>query len=124
MLKAAEQGHVKAQFYLAEIISYEADEDNGEDEEQEAMFWYMKAAQQGHVKAQIQVAYNYQYGWVVEKDSIQSVFWYRKAAHQGSADAQYSLTSLLNHLHRKYEALKKLEQSGLFKDCDAVCLEK
>ena len=32
---------------------------------------------------------------------------FRKAAHQGSADAQSYLKSLLNHLHRKYKALKK-----------------
>lgn len=124
LLKAAEQGHVEAQFCLAEVITYGADDDNFEDEEQKAMLWYMKAAQQGHVKAQVEMGINYQYGLGVEIDSIQSVFWYRKAANQGSADAQSSLKCLLNHLHSKYKALKELEQSGLFKDCDAVCSEK
>ncbi|MEI6268197.1 MAG: tetratricopeptide repeat protein [Methylococcaceae bacterium] len=124
LLKAAEQGHVEAQFCLAEMISYGADEDNFEDEGHKAMLWYMKAAQQGHVKAQVEVGLNYQRESCEEGSYIKALFWFRKAADQGSADAQSSLKCLLNHLNRKYEALKKLEQSGLFKDCDAVCLEK
>lgn len=124
LLKSAEQGHMEAQFSLAEAITYGADEDNFEVEEQKAMLWYMKAAQQGHVKAQIQVAYNYQCNSCEESSYINALFWFRKAADQGSADAQSSLKCLLNHLHRRYEALKKLEKNGLFKDCNAVCLEK
>ena len=106
--KAAEQGHVEAQFQLAGIYKNLANmyKDMYKNEESlkeeslkkakenfgEAIKWYRKAAEQGHVEAQFQLAWMYLHGEGVEKPDFKLVFfWYHKAAEQGYADAQYNL---------------------------------
>ncbi|MDR2855311.1 MAG: sel1 repeat family protein [Methanomicrobiales archaeon] len=86
--KAADQGHVDAQFYLGQC--YRAG--NGvEPDFEKAVEWYTKAADQGHAPAQSILGVCYEMGNGVAKDLEKAVEWYTKAADQGYASAQYSL---------------------------------
>jgi uncharacterized protein len=90
-LKAAEQGHAKAQATLGNRYS----EGVGvAKDEQQAIFWYRKAAEQGLDEPQFILALSYDIGRGVPKDYRQAVFWYRKAAEQGHAHAQFGLGSM------------------------------
>jgi len=82
--KAAEQGHMNAQFILGSLY------DKGEDVLQDravAAKWYRKAAEQGHAQAQFNLGLMYTNGEGVEKDRQQAVLWLKKAAHQGHKGA-------------------------------------
>ena len=99
--KAAEKGHVEAQFNLGEIYKNGAILDfvfaehafNPQKEEDliKAVEWYTKAAKQGHTPAQYELGDCYYYGKGVDKDLVKAVEWYTKAAELGNVDAQYSL---------------------------------
>lgn len=82
--KAAEQGHMNAQFILGTMY------DKGEDVLQDrtlAARWYRKAADQGHAQAQFNLGLMYTNGEGVEKDRKQAVVWLNKAANQGHKGA-------------------------------------
>ncbi len=90
IIKVAEQGFAKAQYYLG--VMYE----NGKGVEQDvakAVSWYRKAAEQGYAKAQFNLGGMYALGKGVEQDVAKAVRWYRKAAERGSARAQNKLRS-------------------------------
>ena len=89
--KAADQGHVNAQFSLGVMYDFGLGvaEDNAE-----AFKWYRKAADQGQVKAQFNLGMMYHFGEGVAEDKAEAFKWYRKAADQGDADAQLSLGAL------------------------------
>jgi TPR repeat protein len=84
----AEQGHVEAQFKLAD--AYYSGTGTRKNPEQ-AFFWYEKAAQQGHPKAQRALGAMYELGKGTAKEPEQAAFWYEKAAEQGLARAQTNL---------------------------------
>jgi TPR repeat protein len=86
--KAAEQGHVDAQYNLA--LMYKHGKGVLLDFRQTVQ-WYTKAAEQGHVDAQFNLALMYKHGKGVPQDFRQTIQWYTKAAEQGDVDAQYNL---------------------------------
>lgn len=78
--KAAEMGHVNAQFILGTLY------DQGGDVVQDravAAKWYRKAAEQGHAQAQFNLGLMYTNGEGVPKDRKEAVTWLKKAARQG-----------------------------------------
>jgi len=86
--KAAEQGHVKAQYLLG--MHYGNGQGVPKDKEK-AFYWYTKAAEQGYAEAQGVLGFCYYYGNSVPKDYAKAAEWYTKAAEQGNAKAQKSL---------------------------------
>jgi TPR repeat protein len=81
--KAAEQGHVKAQFLLSSIVAK----------------WLRKAADQGDGYSQANLGHMYYgglyYGGLgVPQDYSEAAKWYRKAADQGIASAQTNLGAM------------------------------
>lgn len=65
---------------------------NGKQEnEEEAIKWYLKAAKYGHVEAQYELGYCYRYGSGVFENHAEAFKWYYKAAEQGHIKAQYSV---------------------------------
>jgi TPR repeat protein len=96
--KAAEQGHVLAQFNLAICYAYgrgrgAATLQVAIELRREAVAWYRKAAEQGHIVAQFNLGNCYFNGEAVAMDCQQAVLWYRKAAEQGYAPAQFNLAN-------------------------------
>ena len=90
-MKAAEQGHVEAQYNLGAMYA------NGDGVAQnytEAEKWFRKAAEQGHAKAQYNLGAIYANGEGIEKDYTEAAKWYRKAAEQGHAKATEALEKL------------------------------
>lgn len=86
--KAAEQGHMGAQYRLG--VRYYYGNGVGKDYT-EAAKWYRKAAEQGHATAQYILGVCYEGGTGVAKDTVEAAKWYRKAAEQGRTKAQNSL---------------------------------
>ena len=83
---AAEQGHVDAQFALADIYRVK-DGINSKI----ATKWLIFAAEQGHVDAQDRLGWTYYRGKGVVQDYKSAIKWFTLAAEQGHADAQYKL---------------------------------
>jgi len=84
--KAAEQGLVNAQTFLAYM--YEEGRGIPKDEKQAAA-WYQKAADQGEPNAQRNLGLMYADGrGDLPKDDALAIKWYRKAADQGDLSAQ------------------------------------
>lgn len=82
--KAAERGHVEAQYMLGRYCGSDG----------EAVKWYRKAADQGHAEAQFMLGGCYKVGLCgVRRDCAEAVKWWRKAAVQGHAKAQSWLGS-------------------------------
>ena len=89
--EAALQGHVEAQYQLAEMYF----EGQGVNKDlNTAAHWYNKAAEQGHMEAQYQLAEMYFEGQGVNKDLKEAAHWYSKAAEQGHMEAQYQLAEM------------------------------
>ena len=86
--KAAEQGHVSAQFNLA--VSYDTGSGVAQDI-REAAKWYGLAAQQGHGGAQYNLAMYYIHGQGVSADRQKASEWLEKAAEQGLPEAQFQV---------------------------------
>ena len=118
--KAAEQGYVNAQIYLANYYGHKNDvpnlvfwikkaaaQENAEaqfvlglfylsgtgvpKDEHQAVEWIRKAAEQGYDKAQTTMGWVYYNGFCVPKDLVTAAGWFRKAAEQGNAEAQNKL---------------------------------
>lgn len=86
--KAAEQGHVAAQY----MIGYLYYEGLGVSKDySESARWYWFAAHQGHARALCSLGYMYQEGLGVPMDTYGAVKLYSKSAEQGLASAQYHL---------------------------------
>ena len=86
--KAAEQGHVYAQYNLG--YCYDSGEGVTQNYE-EAAKWYRKAAEQGRVEAQFSLGCCYYSGEGVTQNHEEAAKWFRKAAEQGHASAQHNL---------------------------------
>jgi TPR repeat protein/DNA-binding response OmpR family regulator len=101
--RAAEQGHVEAQFSvglcyaLGKGVSQDHAEArarywNASDQDlTEAVKWFRTAAEQGHAEAQFNLGLHYAFGRGVVKDHAEAFKWYRKAADQGHTKAQFSV---------------------------------
>ena len=90
-LKAATQGHARAQFELGALYALSA---SWRDLEQ-SLDWYGKAAKQGHVRAQVQLAHLYENGGHgVRKDQAVARDWYGKAAQNGDLGAARTLVRI------------------------------
>ena len=91
-LAAATQGDVEAQY----DVGYRYEKGRGIDEDdEEAIRWYLKAAEQGLDKAEYKMGLCYLDGVGVAKDEAQATSWLRKAADKGYPPAQYQLGKLL-----------------------------
>ena len=87
-LKAAEQGHAKAQ-YNAGAMYYRGQgvpKNYGE-----AINWFLKAAEQGYAEAQHNAGTMYYIGQGVPKNYGEAINWFLKAARQGVVPAQYNV---------------------------------
>lgn len=74
-MKAAEQGHKDAQYYLGRLYHWQIKE------YEKAIFWFMKSAEQGHLEAMVYLAAAFQKN--IKKQNIianyrNSIFWYEK----------------------------------------------
>lgn len=86
--KAADLGHVRAQFYMGSAY------DGGygvERDYEEAYAWYRRAAAEGDRDAQSGLGGLYAAGNGVEQDYEKAAAWYRRAAEGGIANAQHQL---------------------------------
>ncbi|KAG0229820.1 hypothetical protein BGW42_001346 [Actinomortierella wolfii] len=107
--RAAEQGHIDAQYQLGEYLHL------GKGVVRcytEAASWYLKAASQGHAEAQIALGWAYQYGLGVDKDEIESDYWYYRAALQGHAKAQDILAGQDRHYVASISRCRLAADSG------------
>lgn len=87
-LKAAELGHIHAQFWVAHMYSH------GEGVKQDfpaAFKWYSRAAKQGDVTSQTNLGVCYANGKGADQNMEEAIKWYIKAAKQGYAPAQLYL---------------------------------
>ena len=85
--KAAEQGHVEAQWELGGM--YEGTYRNVKRDFAETVKWYRKAAEQGQVEAQGTLGGIYKVGrGGVKQDYVEAAKWYKKAAEQGHNQAK------------------------------------
>lgn len=113
--KAAEFGHIEAQYNLARIYNsddedyksyFEVENKNGDDAFEKAWFWYEQAAEQGHSEAQYELGKIF--GGEDVQDIILAVFWYKKAAEQGNIKAQYELGEIYKGWDHEEEASRYL----------------
>ena len=87
-LKAAEQGHAKAQcclgayYYVGQGVRKNL---------MEAIKWWYKSAEQGYAEAQCYIGICYYEGYGFIQDREEGAKWFRKAAEQGIINAQYNL---------------------------------
>ena len=89
--KAADQGNTEAQYLLGECCFY----GNGlEENEEEAVKWWLKAAKKGHAESQFWLGNCYYMGQGVEENLKEAAKWYQAAAEQGHAQAQTLLGAL------------------------------
>jgi hypothetical protein len=88
LLKAAEQGNIKAQYEIAAM--YYQGEGVPKDYAKAAE-WYKKAAEHGYETAQHNLAGMYYKGDGVPKDFKKAAEWFEKAGKQGHVEAQYNL---------------------------------
>lgn len=94
----AEQGSLRAQFYLGWCYKY------GEGVKKDlakAVEWLTKAAEQGYAPAQNALGFCYEFGDGVVKDLKKAIEWYTKAAEQGDARAQNNLALCIKELEGK-----------------------
>eukprot|EP01132_Coremiostelium_polycephalum_P000069 gene69-95_t len=97
--KAAQQGHVEAQYALGCIH----DEEGEKQDKHQAFEWFERAAKQGHADAQYNVGYSYKYGKGVAANEAKSQEWYKAAASSyqklveaGDREALYDLGCMYN----------------------------
>ena len=79
LLKAAEKGHIEAQYYLGETHRVWRG-----GKWSEAAKYYEKAAEQGHADAQYRLGWCYDNGYGVTRNGNTALEWYEKAAEQGN----------------------------------------
>jgi len=82
--KAAEQGHMQAQYQIAHC--YEQGRGVSKNLVKAIDFLHM-AAEQGHTQAQCELGNAYYNGIGTTKNDEKALFWYQKAAQQGDANA-------------------------------------
>lgn len=93
--KAAEAGHVKAQYSLG--MKYRNGNGVPQDN-QKGFYWILKSANQGYDKAMNNAGYMYRYGIGVTKDMGKALEWFKKAAEQGDGLYQANLANTYHHI--------------------------
>ncbi|WP_291354776.1 MULTISPECIES: tetratricopeptide repeat protein [unclassified Acinetobacter] len=102
-LKAAENGHVEAMYWLGEGYTVYAKDLIEEDpEESKAHFelgyyWLSKANMQKHPAATLELSNYYRRGDVIEKDVAKSVALVKQAAEWGEVQAMRDLACIYEH---------------------------
>jgi uncharacterized protein len=102
-LKAAENGHVEAMYWLGEGYTVYAKDLIEEDpEESKAHFelgyyWLSKANMQKHPAATLELSNYYRRGDVIEKDVAKSVTLVKQAAEWGEVQAMRDLACIYEH---------------------------
>jgi TPR repeat protein len=89
--KAAEKGHVPAQYNLAYLF------ENGlgvKRDCKQAAFWYRKAAEQGDAESQNNLGVLYATGQGVPRDDAEAARWYRLASDQGDLEGMSNLATM------------------------------
>ena len=108
--KAAEQGHVQAQYELGNEYLFSGDYEVPQDYKQ-SVYWYTKAAEQGHILAQYKLGHMYEYGDEGPQDYKQAFFWYTKAAEQGHVFAEDNRDKMLEKMSQsQIEEVQKLSK--------------
>ena len=93
--KAAELGHMGAQYALGEQYSEgRGVARNGK----KAAYWYKRAAEQGHGDAQYNLAVLYQHGDVIGCNKTKAKYWFKRAIKQRNEAALNYETKLINNL--------------------------
>ena len=93
--KAAEAGHVKAQYSLG--MKYRNGNGVPQDN-QKGFYWILKSANQGYDKAMNSAGYMYRHGIGVTKDMGKALEWFKKAAEQGDGLYQANLANTYHHI--------------------------
>jgi uncharacterized protein len=89
LVKAKEQGHADACYYLAWFPDAQG---FSSIDDQESMNLLIEAGERGSVQAQRHLGACFATGdWIGEKDETKAVRWYTAAAEQGHAESQYDL---------------------------------
>ena len=87
-LRAAQQGHAKAQHMMGVRLVF----GQGVDRDlTEATKWFSKAAEQVEPNSLFSIGLRYMLGDVVPQDHVRAARWFRLAAEQGHVEAQRSL---------------------------------
>lgn len=89
--KAAEKGHVPAQYNLAYLL------ENGlgvKRDCRQAALWYRKAAEQGDAESQNNLGVLYATGEGVPRNDAEAARWYRLAADQGDLEGMSNLATM------------------------------
>ncbi|QFS17827.1 sel1 repeat family protein [Acinetobacter indicus] len=102
-LKAAENGHLEAMYWLGEgytVYAKDVQEDDPEDSKTHfelAYYWLKQASEQKHAGAILELAGYYRRGNVVDKDILTSVNLVQQAAELGDAQAMRDLACIYEH---------------------------
>ena len=89
LIRKAQNGDAEAQYRLGGFYQYGLG--GFENNEEEAVKWYMKAAEQGHADALCCIGHCYRDGIFFKENKEEAMKWYLKAAEKGDAGAQYVL---------------------------------
>ena len=98
--ETAQNGDSDAMYELAEKYHYEinADDDDEEDNEGKAIYWYTKAAEAGNTKSMLELGDFYRYGSCgLEEDKEKSLKWYQKAVEAGDFKALDKVGSMYRY---------------------------
>jgi uncharacterized protein len=90
--KAADQGHLDAQYFLSKLLFRGRGVEKNEDL---AMYWLLRAAEQNHTEAQFRLGLRLCVGRGIERDEAQAAYCFRKAVEQGHVGATLVLAVLV-----------------------------
>lgn len=113
--KAADQGHVSAQFVLAKMYLSEGRIEEG-------LQWYLESANQDNTEALMYLGQLYDKGredWKIEKDTLKALEFYQKACRLNHVPAMLRAASLLQTLGRASEAVELLLSAARRGDAEA-----
>jgi TPR repeat protein len=91
-IRAAQKGHLKAQYYVGELYLKRTPADAIE-----AVFWFRRSSQKGYELATNALGNCYRDGFGVAKNMNEAVRLYRQAARKGFDEAQASLAHCYAH---------------------------
>jgi S1-C subfamily serine protease len=111
--KAADQGHVDAQFWTATSYKYA-------NNFAEAIKWYLKAAKQGHVDSQNNLALCYVLGEGVPKNEIEALAWFNIAAASGDKDAVKSREMLEGQIGSQARLLAQQRSKEILNEIEST----
>jgi len=107
--KAAEKGHARAEYELAEMYM------NGDKVAKSfdaAIYWYRQSAENGYANAQAKLGHMYEHGGMIDKDPVQAYRWLKLAVKNGNLDVAEELNEIEGSLTREQIA----EAEGLIKE--------